>query len=317
MNISTRFRVWFYKPLISISIAVLILALTHAQSRACACCCGVFDVGGSSMMPTGDGGAAYLEYDYMDQGKNWHGTSSAPLADNPDKRIMTDFYTAGLQYMFTRSWGMQAELPYTNGYFKTTDDSGNLVVNQHDALGDVRLMGIYSGFSADMSSGITFGLKVPTGDWKYTGFDWDTSIGTGSTNSLLGFYHQGRITSDNVYSWFAQGLWDRPFMTRGGYRPGSEVEAAIGAYHKGWTVAPGVKVTPLLQVIGSNRLKDSGPNANPDNSGYTRFLLSPGVEVAYGSAKLYGDVEVPVYQQVNGDQLTAPALLKVMVSYSF
>jgi hypothetical protein len=291
--------------------------LSPRSAWACACGCGVFDVGGSGMIPSDAGGTAYLEYDYMDQGRNWHGTSSAPLVNNDDKRIMTDFYTAGLQYMFSRSWGMQAELPYTDRYFKTTADSGDLVVNHHAALGDVRLMGVYSGFSPDMSSGITFGLKLPTGDYQFKGFDRDTSIGTGSTNSLLGFYHQDRLTSDNVYSWFVQGLWDLPFMTQGGYRPGSEVDAAGGVYHKGWTVARGVKVTPLLQLIGSNRLRDSGPNANPDNSGYSRILLSPGAEISFGGAKLYGDVEVPVWQQVNGNQLVAPALLKFIVSYSF
>jgi len=306
------------KATVTSLLMAIAIDLTPGTSLACACGCGIFDVGGGGMMPSGPGGTAFLEYNYMDQGKNWHDTSSAPLTNNDDKRIMSDFYTAGLQYMFSRSWGVQAEVPYTNRYFKTKDDdTGDLVVNHHAALGDVRLMGVYSGFSPDMSTGITFGLKVPTGDWRYDGFDRDTSIGTGSTNSLLGFYHQGRLTSDNVYSWFAQGLWDRPFMTQGGYRPGSEVDAAIGAYHKGWTVAQGVKVTPLLQVLGSNRLRDSGPNADPADSGYTRFLLSPGIEVSYGKARIYGDVEVPVYQQVNGDQLTAPALLKFMVSYRF
>jgi hypothetical protein len=73
----------------------------------------------------------------------------------------------------------------------------------------------------------------------------------------------------------------------------------------------------LLQLIGSTRWKDSGTNADPDNSGYNRLLLSPGVEVAFGSAKLYGDVEFPVWQQVNGNQLVAPALFKMIVSYSF
>ena len=269
------------------------------------------------MMATGEGGTAYLEYDYMDQGRNWHGTSSAPLADNPDKRIQTDFYTAGAQYMFSRSWGVQMQVPYTHRDFTTTDDSGSIGTRRHENFGDIRLTGIYSGFSADMSSGLIFGVKLPNGDYKFKGFDRDTSIGTGSTNSLLGFYHQDRLTKDNVYTWFAQGMWDRPFMTQGGYRPGTEVDAALGVYHKGWTVAQGVKVTPLLQMIGSNRLKDSGQNANPDNSGYNRLLLSPGVEVSYGNAKSYGDVEVPVYQQVNGNQLTAPAQLKFIVSYSF
>jgi hypothetical protein len=285
---------------------------------ACACGCGVFDVGGSGMIPSGAGGTAYLEYDYMDQGRNWHGASSAPLADNDDKRIRSDFYVAGLQYMVNRDWGLEAQVPYTHRDFTTTDDdTGDIVSFRHSAIGDIRLMGIYSGFSPDMSSGITFGVKLPNGDYQFHGFDRDTSIGTGSTDSLLGFYHQDRLTSDNVYSWFAQALWDRPFLTRDGYRPGAEIDAALGVYHKGWTVAKGVKVTPILQLIGSNRLRDGGVNADRDNSGYNRLLLSPGAEIGFGSAKLYGDVEVPVWQQVNGNQLVAPALLKFIVSYSF
>jgi hypothetical protein len=33
--------------------------------------------------------------------------------------------------------------------------------------------------------------------------------------------------------------------------------------------------------------------------------------------KVYADVEIPVYQRVNGNQLTAPALFKVVTSFTF
>ena len=33
--------------------------------------------------------------------------------------------------------------------------------------------------------------------------------------------------------------------------------------------------------------------------------------------KLYGDVEVPVYQQANGNQLVAPYLFKIVAGYTF
>jgi hypothetical protein len=33
--------------------------------------------------------------------------------------------------------------------------------------------------------------------------------------------------------------------------------------------------------------------------------------------KLYGDVEIPVFQHVNGNQLIAPAAVKLIASYNF
>ena len=87
--------------------------------HACACGCGVFDVATSSMFPNGAGGMAYLQYDFQDQDRNWSGTSQAPAANNPDKQIETDFFTAGFQYMFNSSWGVQLEVPYDYRTFKT------------------------------------------------------------------------------------------------------------------------------------------------------------------------------------------------------
>ena len=174
-------------------IVTLFLALfalsAPLEAQACACGCGVFAVGTSSLLPEGPGGTAFLEYDYMNQTQNWSGSSSAPAANNDDKNIRSDFYVAGLQYMFNRDWGVSLEVPYTERLF-ITEDGGQLGSFDHSAFGDVRLMGMYTGFSDDMSTGLSFGLKFANGDYTYQGFDRDTSIGTGTTNLLLGIYHQ-------------------------------------------------------------------------------------------------------------------------------
>jgi len=302
--------------ILSLAMAALITCLPQL-AYACACGCGVFDVGTGTMLPTGEGGKAWLEYDFMNQDINWSGSSVAPEANNTDKRIRSDFYTAGMEYMFNRSWGLQIEVPYTERYFRTTDDAGDIASFQHGALGDVRLEGIYSGFSPDMSTGLTYGLKVPTGDHSYTGFDRDTDIGSGSTDLLIGGYHMGRITSDNAWSWFVDGRLDQPFLVQGQYRPGDEIDAAAGVYYNAGPVVGMGKLSPLLQIIGSQRWRDSGANADPADSGYSRLLVSPGLEYDVGSLNFYGDVELPVYQKVNGNQLTAPALFKVVVGYNF
>ena len=295
--------------------------------HACACGCGVFDVATSSMFPNGPGGMAYLQYDFQDQDRNWNGSSQAPSVNNPDKQIETDFITAGLQYMFNSSWGLQLEVPFDYRTFKTVTANPNApnpgvstaTVNW-GALGDIRLEGIYTGFLPDQSVGVTFGLKVPTGDWTYNNaygdVDRDSEIGTGSTDILLGGFYRGNITKDEKWDWFAQGLLDVPVLIQAGYRPGVELDTAAGIDYKGFSLGR-MRISPVAQVIFSERTSDSGSNANPDNSGYQRILLSPGIEFHIHPVKIYADVELPVYQNFTGDQLAASVLYKVSASWMF
>ena len=78
-----------------------------------------------------------------------------------------------------------------------------------------------------------------------------------------------------------------------------------------------IKVAPLLQLVGSYRVRDGGPQSNPSDSGYERLLLTPGVDLRAGNYRVYADVGLPVYQNVNGNQVTASALFKVNVSRDF
>ena len=304
-------------PIKKISAGVLAGVLAPGAAFACACGCGVFDVGTSSMFPEGAGGMAYLNYDYQDQNQNWNGTSSAPAANNNDKKIETHFVTLGLQYMFNRSWGAQVELPFDDRNYKGVDDGGNPVNRRWDTLGDLRLKGIYTGFSEDLSSGVTFGVKLPNGSDNHDAdvVDRDTQIGTGSTDILFGGFHRARFGSSH-WNWFSQAELDLPVLKSGGYRPGLEVDAAAGIYYDGLSLGR-VKISPVAQVVGSWRGRDNGAAADADNTGYQRGLLSPGIEFSLHPVKIYADVEIPVYQNITGNQLIAPALFKVSVSYMF
>ena len=217
--------------------------------------------------------------------------------------------------MFNRSWGAQVEIPVVNRTFNSAGNSASL---NWTGLGDIRLKGIYTGFSEDLSSGLTFGVKLPTGSYTHDSneVDRDTQIGSGSTDLLFGAFHRGHLLKSDQWDWFTQAQLDLPVATQDAYRPGAEVDAALGISYQGWLVR-GVRISPLAQVIGSVRSSDGGNNANPDNSGYQRVLLSPGVEFHLHPVKIYADVELPVFQHVTGNQLVAPALFKVVVSYMF
>ena len=304
--------------------------LVPGCALACACGCGVFDVGTAAMIQTHPGAMIYLEDDYQDQNENWVGSHAAPAANNTDKEIATHFGGVGLDYNFNRDWAVSVKIPYWSRTFNTdigSQGAPDVTAFRHSALGDVRLLGTYTGLSSDMTTGLSLGVKLATGDWTYSNFDRDTSIGTGTTDLLLGAYHLGGFSANDQLKWFVEGLYQRAFNTREGYRPGNEADVAAGLLYQGIQVGNTSTLTALLQVIGSDRLHDSGINADPPNSGYHRVLLSPGLEADVGKWKFYGDAEFRVYHYANAapsvayegtqGQLTAPVLLKVMVSYTF
>lgn len=303
-------------PLLFVSLSLL--SLLSARGWSCACGCGVFDVGTRSMLPTQPGGMAYLEYDYMDQKQDWGGSSKSSADANSDKQIRTNFFTAGVQYMLDRSWGFMLEVPYDNRELKTIDDNTGLLDDwKHSAVGDIRIKGIYSGFSPDMSTGLTFGFKLPSGDYTYPNFDSDSEIGTGSTDFLFGGYHMGAIPVPAPVDWFANAQLDLPMINSGGYRPGTQIDAALGAYYEGWKVG-GAKLAPVGSLIESYRWRDTGVLADFDDSGYDRLLVAPGLELDVpGGLRVYGDVGFPVYQYVNGNQLVAAQLYKLNIGYAF
>ena len=289
--------------------------------RACACGCGIFGVGSTFLLPEEDETClVYFQFNYMDQNQNWSGTMAAPAANNGDKEIRTEFYNIGFQYMFNHDWGVMVNIPYWDRNFTTAPNypgPGPVDDFDHGALGDIKVMGMYTGFSSDMSTGIIFGIKLPTGDHTYQNFDADTEIGTGSTDVILGAYHVGTFAQNDKWKWFAEATWECPIATTMGYRPGEEIDAAAGVYYNTGRIGQVKNVSPTLQVLFSDRGADEGINADPLDSGYYRVLLSPGLEVDFDHIKLYADTEFPVFQYFNGNQLVAPVLLKFLVAYAY
>lgn len=317
--------------LLRASLAAAAFAALPLQALACACGCGVFEVGTGSLFPSGAGGVVYLGYDYMNQNTNWSGTSSASPDNNGDKGIRTQFWNLGANYMFDRDWGVMVQVPYVNRSYTTDANYGaspqDIQQFNSRSMGDIRVQAMYTGFSPDMSTGLTFGLKLPTGTYTAPGFDRDTQIGSGSTDLLLGAYHLGSIDADGNWTWFVQGLYDHAVATRAttdpdsglslDYRPGDELDAAGGISYSFGQVGVFSKVALIGQAKASYRMRDTGGAADNLDSGYTRVLLAPGIEADIGAFRLYAEVATPVYQKVNGEQLTAKALTRIILSYSF
>jgi hypothetical protein len=321
--------------------AVLLTCLAPRAAWACACGCGIFDVGASSMMATNSesGWSAWLRYAYMDQSRNWEGTSRAPAADNKDKDLKTSFYFVGGEYMFNRSWGLMLELPVLDRSLTTTDDgtvfgpAGSHYTAHLRDFGDLQVMGLYTGFSADLSTAVFGGIKLPTGN--YTGptgtlggseIDRDSLPGSGSTDLIIGAYHIGGLSADNRLAYYVQVRYQGAVLERNDYRPGNELDGALGVTFDLGTTGPFTKLAPVVSVLGSLRARDSEANADPLNSGYGRLLIAPGIDLRVNKVRFYADVEIPIYQDFNAaapaiggtsGQLAAPVAVKMQVGYDF
>lgn len=308
--------------LLALTIAVVLIGATPRMGWACACGCGVFEVGTSSLYPHDSGGTVWVEYDFMDQYLNWHATRVASAGKNNDKVLRTNFVTVGAQYMINRNWGAMLEIPYWERFYKGAYNGNNADFQSYDfnSIGDIRIEGMYTGLSEDMSTGLLAGVKVPSGWWHYPHVDRDTQIGTGSTDLLFGAYHLGNLPfqwRERPFNWYAQAAYDLPVFTQDHYKPGREFDGALGAYYNFGQFSFLRETAPMLSLIYSDRVRDSQSQASPQNTGYTRLLIAPGGEVKIGPVRWYGDVEFPFFQNMNGNQLTAPVLFKTIISYDF
>lgn len=308
--------------------ALLISALVSPvfytkDASACACGCGVLNVGTSSLIPNCEGGIAFLQYDYLNQSRNWQGSNKSDPSNNDDKQIKSQVITAGAQYMFNRDWGITARVPYMNRFIKSmemADDSGDNMTKSTkvNSVGDIRISGIYSGFFDDMSTGLTFGLKLPTGQSNAKSIDnRDMQIGTGTTDWLLGAYHFKKIGDSGKMNWFVQGNWQHSFIDHNGYRPGDEVSGATGLSYNAGSLLGIKKVAPILQITGSRKAHDTGWTSDPQNSGYTHSYFAPAIELTFGQFRTYADIEFPIYQKTNGNQLVPSRIYKMILAYNF
>ena len=330
--------------------SLTMVGLTTTQALACACGCSVFDVGGLDLPQEQEhGGRVFFEFWGSNQTQNYVGSSRAPAALNVDKNLNTQWYNVGFSYNFNRDWGVMVRIPTANRTL-TTDTGAFAGVTSFNSksIGDIEIMGMYTGFFKDMSTGIMFGVKLPSGTFTAPGFDRDNQIGTGSTDLLFGAFHRGLLTGDNAWQYFGQFLLRRPFLYQSAadpqgffdgnpgvvqsYLPGYQIDGAAGiVYNNLYHVLGLDKITPVGQVIVSTRSHDTGTGSDPYNSGFDRVMLSPGVEFTKvvdeannRVIKLYADVEVPIYYRANAannagteGQLVAPYLIKVVGSYNF
>jgi hypothetical protein len=261
---------------------------------------------------------ADLRYEYINQDQPRAGKDKVAVGqipgDHDEVKTINRNYIATLDYTVNDRWGVTATLPVSDrSHFHLDNATGTPVPEQWDfsRVGDIRVLGRYQLRSENQQTqglsyyGLNFGLKLPTGSRDVVNADGERAErslqpGTGTTDLLLGAYYSQFLPNSNA-SWFVQGLWQAPLNSREDYRPGQRVAVDLG-YRYEATDQLGL----MMQLNALHRGKDSGLQAEPDDTGGQFLFVSPGASYAVTkSFQVYGFVQIPIYQRVNGVQLTA------------
>ncbi len=313
--------------LLAASFATLAFASSTDAFACSSCGCTLNSDWSSQGISSGEGTRFDIRFDYFKQSDYRNGTSSVSRSNIPVGTEVQDTtinrnLTLGLDHSFNQDWAINLLLPIFNRSHGTYGEDGDypdpaaLITSSSKGIGDLRVTGRYQGLSSDRSSGITFGLKLPTGETNDTfkdgsPLDRGLQLGTGTTDLLLGGYYFGSINRD--WDYFAQATVQIALNKHDDFRPGNGLNATAGVRYMGFE-----SFIPQLQLNTRIEKRESGAEADVDNSGATLIYISPGVNVPINkTVQAFGFIQVPIYQHVNGYQVEPNVLLSTGLRFSF
>jgi hypothetical protein len=295
---------------------MLIAPLTAAASCGSAFCTinTSWDAHGAWREP---GWSLDLRYESIRQDQPRTGTRDIAVGELPrhhdEVRTANRNLLGALDYSFDQDWGVNLLVPIVD---RQHDHIHNHLGAQEPEswafteLGDVRVLARRrlattedAAASSVATTGINFGLKLPTGRTDVRNDDGELAErtlqpGSGTTDAVLGAYHSKHLPLRSL-SWFVQGLAQIALNHHGDYQPGSRLSADAGVRYEA-----GDRLALLLQINTLLKARDHGVEAEPEDTGGTFVFLGPGVSYAFTRRlQAYAFVQLPLYQRVNGVQL--------------
>lgn len=310
-----------------IAVGVVALALTNVGAWAScgASFCSVMSDQSIQEPAQGAGWRADLRYEYVDQDQPRTHSRSVAVGEvhrhHDEVRTLGRNLNATLDYNSASNWGVSVSVPYLNrDHDHIHNHHGEQIPEswQISEPGDIRAIGRYrlALDQAGASAGLLLGVKLGTGSIHVKNADGDEAErslqpGTGSTDVIFGAYYGDQLTADT--RWFVQAKGQNPMLIRAGYRPGAQANLDTGVRSK-----LSSQFEAMLQLNLQYKWRDKGVNGEPADSGGRAAFLSPGLSwSASRDTSIYAYVQLPVYQYVNGVQLSMDRAAVVGASYRF
>jgi hypothetical protein len=272
-----------------------------------------------------------VRFEYIDQDQPRTGTRNIGVGEIPrhhdEVSTLNRNVLATLDYGFAPEWGLSLVVPWVDRRHEHVHNHrGEALIEtwSFSELGDARIAARYQfapqgepDATQASFAGVTAGLKLPTGRTTIANGEGDVAErtlqpGTGTTDALVGAYFRQALGAWNA-SWFVQANAQLPLDSHANFRPGRQLLVDVGAR---WEASDALGV--MLQLNAQWKGRDSGSDAEAEDSGSTTLSLAPGVTYSITpSVQLYAFVQLPLYRRVNGVQLVADHSYAVGVSAQF
>lgn len=312
------------------------------QAIACASCgCSLNSDWGTQGISTSEGWSIDVHYDYLNQNQLRSGTGSitpatAAVTPNPytpgtnaevEQFTKSLTLTSTLDYNNGDTWGVSLVVPTLERIHSTLGTGsdgftgGNGYSSSTQGIGDIRLIGRYFGMTEQRNFGLQYGLKLPTGNTTQVSNDGNSivdpglQLGTGTTDLILGAYYYDNF--DENWEYFGQAMLQTALnystMAAGSYRPGDSLNLNVGIRNRSFE-----SFIPTLQINSRIVKVDQGDAADTFSTGGKLVYLTPGVIIPLGdNLSTYASVQLPIYQNVNGIQLTPSFIFSAGMRFVF
>jgi len=333
MQLNFKFKQYSVINFVQGAVLYGVALVVPLTAQACSSCgCTLSSEWESQGLSSASGLKLDLRYDYLNQSQLRSGSGKVNRANYPigaagreiEIGTINRYTTLGIDYAPNADWGINVQIPYIDRshstYGEDAADATESSASHTRSLGDMKVIGRYQGFAERKNFGVQVGMKLPTGSHGRNFnaglsagklLDRGLQPGSDSTDLLLGLYHFDALSQNCDY--FAQGMVQTPVATQDGFRPGTSLNLNLGLRY----MALG-NIQPQLQINARTVAHDSGAQADRPNSGGNLAYFSPGVTVGVTrQTKLYGFVQLPIYQYVNGFQLAPRWTASVGANFSF
>ena len=279
-----------------------------------------------------------LSFQYIDQDQPRIGSRRAHMgeiaSDHDEIRTINRLATLQVSYAMNDRFQIALALPYVSrSHEHFEEETAQIERWNFGDVGDATLQArlrLFSDAPTHSSIWLAGGAKFATGsrhEIGSSGEEAEVTItpGNGSTDALLGVTYQSAFVRDTKLEGPMGHATLIPFFValngringRGtsDYRRGHEIQLNTG------TEYPLTQSVHLLgQLNGRMTSKDDvgATDENRDLTGGRYLYLSPGLRVAMShGTSIYGFVQLPIYQHVNGIQLTSKANYVAGIRKSF